>query len=749
MGRLNVSTFGNKILCICRCIAIILLLIALVPNSAGQVRASPGKVMQEYQGFAVEMGDAYAQFDEANLTWVIGNNAIEERLQFYPGGTLQQISLFDRVSGQLWSLSHNPIGVNLVSGDNPIDLSVGLSLGGTSAEPNPDGALEVRIQMNHPDSGQSLRLEQQIRSGYPVIESRVVMENHSGQDVRVVRADSISLGLAVLPQQPWEGTTITNNGVVVTDLLKQGASLTAEAPRVSGAPQDFIPLIVMREEMSGRGIFAGLRWSSNWTLSATLDSNGNPYLRGGVHLDDSFSDSLILVNGETMEGPWGFTGLFTGGLNDVSRVIDDYITASSAERPEWAALPPVTWNSWFAYEREVTEQRLEAEADLAAQMGVEVFYIDYGWSRSVGDWEPDRNRFPNGLDPLINRVHEDRMKFGLWVAFGETTPDLMVAEQHQQFLAVQPEPAARGIDGSLVYCLTPSEDWLVAELDRIVTTYQLDWIKFDQPMIAACLAPDHGHDPNIAGSLYSNNRAFYNILDRLHRAHPDLIIENCFNGNGYLDFGTRRYTSVAWLTDDSGLAGIPMPIVQQEFYGTSYAFRPDYLIQWLAVLPGAPATPGRGTSLRDLSYQAHSSMAGSFGLSLRLSEMDAFQLAFIKDLIGRYKAVRPLIAGGDFYHLVGPSNSLSGPYGGGWFVVEYYDPQKGQGAVLYVRNGEDSAESISPRLSGLNPGSTYRIWRSGDEAMARKYEGAFLLSTGLPLFSEPRQGDWIFFEQIK
>ncbi|MDO8670720.1 MAG: hypothetical protein Q7O66_04730 [Dehalococcoidia bacterium] len=139
-------------------------------------------------------------------------------------------------------------------------------------------------------------------------------------------------------------------------------------------------------------------------------------------------------------------------------------------------------------------------------------------------------------------------------------------------------------------------------------------------------------------------------------------------------------------------------------------------------------------------------MVGAWGLWLRLTEMDKDQLSLIGKLIDRYESSRPLISSGGFYHLVGLTD-INNPWGGGWFVVESYDQEAGKGAVLYVHNGENSPQSITPQLRGLDAGLRYRLWTIGNEGSTSDYGGSELLATGLSLAAEPRQGNWILFQR--
>ena len=77
------------------------------------------------------------------------------------------------------------------------------------------------------------------------------------------------------------------------------------------------------------------------------------------------------------------------------------------------------WDSW-KYQTGIDEDTLRRNAELAARIGVELFVIDLGWARSIGDWHEDPRKFrPGGLRALSDYVHSLGMKFGLHFAFAE------------------------------------------------------------------------------------------------------------------------------------------------------------------------------------------------------------------------------------------------------------------------------------------------------------------------------------------
>ncbi len=58
----------------------------------------------------------------------------------------------------------------------------------------------------------------------------------------------------------------------------------------------------------------------------------------------------------------------------------------------------------------------------AKKIGTELFVVDDGWfgqrnsiHNGLGDWYVNKEKFPKGLNPLIEEVKSLGMKFGIWV----------------------------------------------------------------------------------------------------------------------------------------------------------------------------------------------------------------------------------------------------------------------------------------------------------------------------------------------
>ncbi len=106
---------------------------------------------------------------------------------------------------------------------------------------------------------------------------------------------------------------------------------------------------------------------------------------------------------------------------------------------EWAATPPMGWNSWDAYGTAVREEDVKANADYMAlhlaPVGWQYIVVDIQWYQPTArahDYDPAAmltmdeygrllpapNRFPSGFKALADYVHGKGLKFGIHIMRG-------------------------------------------------------------------------------------------------------------------------------------------------------------------------------------------------------------------------------------------------------------------------------------------------------------------------------------------
>ncbi len=98
------------------------------------------------------------------------------------------------------------------------------------------------------------------------------------------------------------------------------------------------------------------------------------------------------------------------------------LATTDVVKPRLAAVPPMGWNSWEAFRRELDEDALKAQVDAMVSLGLRdagytYFVIDGGWKSDErdanGNLVADPRKFPSGIKALADYVHARGMKFGL------------------------------------------------------------------------------------------------------------------------------------------------------------------------------------------------------------------------------------------------------------------------------------------------------------------------------------------------
>lgn len=110
----------------------------------------------------------------------------------------------------------------------------------------------------------------------------------------------------------------------------------------------------------------------------------------------------------------------------------------AAQNARTGAAYQVGWCSWYHYFAEVTEQDVRANLARAADWPFEVFQVDDGYQRAIGDWLATAARFPSGLDELAATIAGAGFRPGIWLAPFVVAPTARVAVDHPDWFARHP-----------------------------------------------------------------------------------------------------------------------------------------------------------------------------------------------------------------------------------------------------------------------------------------------------------------------
>ena len=154
-----------------------------------------------------------------------------------------------------------------------------------------------------------------------------------------------------------------------------------------------------------------------------------------------FDFGYKLAPGESLKTPIFYGGYSHEGVGGASRLLHRYeVTKILPEGPN-PPPRPVDYDSWEATFFDVSEAGQIALAEKAAALGVERLTMDDGWfgarnddHAGLGDWTVNPKKFPNGLKPLIDKVHSLHMDFGIWVEPEMVNPNSDLYRAHPDWV---------------------------------------------------------------------------------------------------------------------------------------------------------------------------------------------------------------------------------------------------------------------------------------------------------------------------
>ncbi|MBZ0287418.1 MAG: alpha-galactosidase, partial [Anaerolineae bacterium] len=235
------------------------------------------------------------------------------------------------------------------------------------------------------------------------------------------------------------------------------------------------------DEDQGEVWFGVLAWSGNWKIAAEVTDFHSTRINIGLN---DWDFAWRLNPGDTFTTPASFAGYTPDGFGAASRLLHDYIRDDVL--PHGKEIHKVLYNSWEATYFNVDEESQIRFAEIAADLGVELFVMDDGWFHGrnddhagLGDWWPDARKFPNGLNPLIRRVNDLGMDFGLWIEPEMVNPDSDLYRAHPDWAIHFPNRARTEGRNQLILNLarTDVQEYLIDLLDRLLTDHNIAFIK--------------------------------------------------------------------------------------------------------------------------------------------------------------------------------------------------------------------------------------------------------------------------------
>ena len=446
------------------------------------------------------------------------------------------------------------------------------------------------------------------------------------------------------------------------------------------------------DEEQGEVWFGVLAWSGNWKLSAEVTDFFSTRVSLGIN---DWDFAWRLNAGESFVTPSSFAGYTREGFGGASRALHNFVR--DALLPHTQTPHKVLYNSWEATFFDVDEQSQGELAELAAKMGIELFVMDDGWFHGrhddhagLGDWWPDEKKFPNGLQPLIQRVNALGMDFGLWIEPEMVNPNSELYRAHPDWVIHFPTRARSESRNQLIlnFARADVQNYILELLNRLLSENNIAFIKWD--MNRNVSEPGWAEAPGDARELWVRYvRGVYRVWDALRGRHPNVIWQSCSGGGGRADFGILGLADQIWVSDNTDAAA---RLGIQE--GFSHIFPANTMEAWVT---------DAGQNYLSLEFRFHVSMCGSLGVGGHLLYWSEQERAQAAKWIALYKELRPIIQFGDQYRLRSPQAHA-------FSAVQYISKDRSEGVLFAFRTHLPFPTDLPPLyLRGLELNARYQV----------------------------------------
>ncbi|MFZ0870036.1 MAG: alpha-galactosidase [Rhodanobacter sp.] len=695
-------------------VAAVLVLSALLGGTVMSAGATSGPA----QGTPIHYDDAHRVFriDAGKITYAFGVNGDGALQTLYWGARLAADDPLGSAQPPASRSSFDAIGSNTpqeyAGWGGPITVMPDLKL--HFADGNRDlvlrydsykienGSLQVTLSDNLAKVTVELRYVADPTTG--IIGRSARIENHAAQAVTLDRAAAASWNLPPATDYSLRYLTGTwaSEWHVRTRPLTPGAT-ELESRRGSTGDENNPWFAIERggdwNESRGHVWFGALAWSGSWSIHIDQDILNQVRVTGGFN---PFDFSWRLEPGQSLDTPVFYAGYTDEGIGEASRLLHQFeLTRILPGNPK-PKLRPVLYNSWEATEFKVNEADQERLAEKAAKLGVERFVVDDGWfgarnsdHAGLGDWVVNREKFPNGLKPLIDKVHGLGMSFGLWVEPEMVNPDSDLYRQHPDWVLNFEGRQRSQARNQLVLNLARDDvsEYVFKALDQLLSQNDIQFLKWDYnrnwsepgwPQLA----------PEEQQKVYVTYvRHLYDIMRRLRERHPGIEIESCSGGGARVDLGIMGLTDEVWPSDNTDPSD--RLSIQDGF---SYAYAPAVMMAWVTGSPNW--VNGRRSSL---DFRFLSAMQGGLGIGANILEWTPAEDATARDYIAAYKNIRATVQQGRLYRLLSPQERAAQS------ATESVAADGGRAVLFaFLRQGQEAQAYPSLYLQGLDSTAHYR-----------------------------------------
>jgi len=477
---------------------------------------------------------------------------------------------------------------------------------------------------------------------------------------------------------------------------------SVESSRGASSHQ-FNPFIALTEknttENQGHSYGISLVYSGNFVAGAEVDQLNNTRVFAGINpLDFSWK----LATDESFQTPEAVLVFSENGLSGMSRIYHNLYRKRLIRGNYRDKERPILINNWEGTYFDFNEEKIVNLSKEAADLGIELLVLDDGWfgkrnddTTSLGDWFVNKEKLPNGLQGLSEKIRANGINFGLWFEPEMASIESELYKNHPDWCIHSPNRVRPECRNQVTLDFSRREvcDYIINAVSKVLDEASISYVKWDMNR--------HMTDFWSPALSIENQNEFshryilglYYVMEEIVSKHPDVLFESCSGGGGRFDPGILYYMPQTWTSDNTDA----MDRLKIQ-YGTSLCYPIISMASHVSAVPNHQV--GRVTPLHTRGNVA---MSGNLGYELDLLKLTDKEKAEVKEQVLKYKEIRKVVQFGDMYR-------LQSPFEGNTTAWMFISEDKNDIFAAYFRHQGIPNEPVERiKFAGLDADSNYKI----------------------------------------
>ena len=416
------------------------------------------------------------------------------------------------------------------------------------------------VILDHPIMPIQLRITYLLYPDLPLIRKNIVVQNIGNHKIKIESLDVESLNF-------------DKSGFGIDCWIMHDYARYKSLGQFIGNWYD--PVVVVHEANESRGFVLGNE-SPGIMKRTTAFLKPTQLTVGLTHSDQNYAFRKWLAPGEHWESPWVFTCIYENSDDPYAVLngpINNFVRHHLGTRlSKITEKPAFVYNTWVPFEDNIDEKLIYELVDAAEECGIQEFIIDDGWQDFYGDWNINKEKFPNGLKPVFDYIKSKGMKPGLWISLATAESESEIFKKHQEW-------AVRGKDGLPInlhadvdqmygrgsYSMCMASDWydhIKKVILNLVNEYGLEYLKGDFAVVtgaytsnktrSGCHSTIHPYHKDQNESLLELYGRIWHLFDDIHKEAPGVFIDCTFETMGELqliDLDMCKHAEGNWLSN--------------------------------------------------------------------------------------------------------------------------------------------------------------------------------------------------------